>query len=42
MMLVMLLETAEKGGSTSDRPGKQMNRNAARPAEKGGHHQWQA
>ena len=25
---------AEKGGSTSDRPGKQMNRNATWPAEK--------
>ena len=27
---------AEKGGSTNDRPGKQMNRNAAWPTEKGG------
>ena len=38
-LIEMLHAQRKRADTSSDRPGKQMNRNGASPAEKGGHQQ---
>ena len=38
---IEMLRQRKRADTSSDRPGRQMNRNATWPAEKGGHQQWQ-